>query len=123
MRAARSFLLMVAALIALLAMPAALAAEALPPAHGAAASAEPCPSPCPDMPGDCGSDCIRGDAAMASCRAGAGCGTAVAVEPAASMSSEHEGPRSPDISPTYPALHGRSIKPETHPPSILDQQA
>lgn len=122
MRAARSFLLMVAALVAMLAMPAAIAAEALQ-AHGAAAAAEPCSSPCPDMPGDCGSDCIRCGAAMASCRAGAGCGTAVAVEPAASMSSEQDGRRSPDISPTPQALHGRSIKPETHPPSIPDHQA
>jgi len=122
MRAARSFLLVIAALVALLAMPAAIAAEVIAPAHGATVE-EPCSSPCPDVPGDCGSNCIRCDAAMASCRAGAGCGTAVAVEPTANLSSERDGPRSLDISPTLPALHGRSTKPEIHPPSFLDQQA
>ena len=121
MSAARSLLLMIAALLTLLAAPAALAAAAQPQASVAAA--EPCSMPCDEMPGDCGEGSMRCNGAMSNCRASAGCGMAVAVEPAGSAACGHGSVGIADVRPGSTALHGRSIKPEIHPPSVLDQQA
>lgn len=119
----RSLLLLLAALLALLAQPAALAAGAQPPT-AAANSAQPCSSGCADMPGDCGKSRSPCDS-MPSCLATASCGMAVAmaVEPAASPAPDCEGAMSLEVWSVFAMLHGRSIKPEIHPPSPLDLQA
>ena len=121
MRRLRSLLLVVAALFALLATPVEFAAAAQPDAS--AAAAVPCSSPCVDTTGSCGHGCLHCDAAMSGCTAYAGCGTLVAVAPQSNLSCdpEHTGLSATGAPSQF--LHGRAIKPETHPPSRLDQQA
>jgi hypothetical protein len=112
---------MLAALFALLARPVEFAAAAQPETSVAAIA--PCSSPCAHMPGNCAHDCLRCDLAMASCTANAGCGMLVAVAPQSNASCEREHAILSAIGPPSQSLHGRAIKPETHPPSLLDQQA
>jgi hypothetical protein len=121
MRRLRSFLLMLAALFALQATPVEFAAAAQPETSVAAIA--PCSWPCVHMPGSCGHDCLRCDLAMAGCTANAGCGMLVAVAPQSNASCEREQAVLSAIGPPPQSLHGRAIKPETHPPSLLDQQA
>ena len=117
----RSLLLMLAALFALLSTPVEFAAAAQPVASVAAAA--PCSSRCAHMPGDCGQGCLPCDAAMAGCTAYAGCGTLVAVVPQSKPSSERELSGLSATGPPSHFLHGRAVKPEIHPPSLLNQQA
>ena len=121
MRRLRSFLLMLASLFALLATPAEFAAAAQPKASVAASA--PCSSPCAHMPGNCGHDCLRCDLAMTGCTANAGCGMLVAVASQSSVSCELEHAQLSAIGRPSQSLYGRAIKPEIHPPSLLDQQA
>jgi hypothetical protein len=121
MRRLRAFLLTLAALFALLATPVAFAAGAQPETKVAAIA--PCSSPCPQIPGNCGHDCLRCDLAMTGCTANAGCGMLVAVAPQSNVSCDREHAALSAIGPPSQSLHGRAIKPETHPPSLLDQQA
>lgn len=122
MRPLRSLLLLFAGLFALLLQPAAAASAHLLKA-GASASVESCACVCADIPDDCCKDDISCDGAMPSCRAYAGCGMAVAVEPATSTASDRSDAAPPDIWPAFASLHGRSIEPETRPPNPLGQQA
>ncbi len=121
MRRLRAFLLTLAALFALLATPVEFAAAAQPKTRVAAIA--PCSSPSTHMPGNCTHDCLGCDLAMAGCTANAGCGMLVAVAPQSNVSCEREHAISSAIGPPAQSLHGRAIKPETHPPSLLDQQA
>jgi hypothetical protein len=120
MRAAHHILLLVAALFALAWQPVA-SAFALEPQTSAAAEAAPC-SACSDMQGSCTKECLPCDRAMPSCRAGLGCGAAVAIAPTLETSCVSTIKAS-DAPSALAELHGRSVKPEIHPPSTLDQKA
>lgn len=123
MRAAPTYLLMVAALLTLIAAPVALAAAVHPPTNSSIAMVEPCSSARAHMTAGCGGDCMCCDQGMTGCRANAACQAVVAVELSRGVVIRHDAAGPTQISRPYPALPGRSIEPEIHPPSALDQQA
>lgn len=121
MRAVRYMLVLLVALFTLLGQPAAIASALEAQTPVAAASAEPF-SACSDMQHGCTKGCTSCEGAMPSCRASLSCGTAVTVErtPEPACVDGAEASNTPSV---LAELHGRSIKPETHPPSLLGQQA
>jgi hypothetical protein len=109
MRRAQVLLIVIAIVVGLL-------ARAVAPAElMMAVVSDPCSSMCADMPGDCDQE-RRPCAAAVGCGANTSCSTLIAIAPTGGDAGEPvvELPHF-RLSPIV--LHGRSIKPEQHPPS------
>jgi hypothetical protein len=109
MKRVQAVLIVIAIVVGLLA-PAVASAEPM-----MTVVSEPCSSMCADRPGDCDQGRLPCAAAVG-CAANMSCSTLVAIAPTSGDAGEApvELPHF-QLSPI--ALHGRSIKPEQHPPS------